>query len=314
MSLFEEIASLPTEVISSEFENIDLLPTSEILAMINTQDKLVADAVSREIPYIEKAVDAVVTAFHNNGRLIYVGAGTSGRLGVLDASECPPTFGSNPEMVQGIIAGGKEAAFKAIEGAEDIAEDGIKAIQTLQVCQRDVVCGISASGRTPFVLAAINQAKIQGAFTIFISTNPKVRNNSNISAALFICPDVGPEVIAGSTRMKSGTAQKMVLNMLTTTTFVQIGKTYKNIMVDLQPTNQKLIERSKRIVMEIADVGLKEAEDVLKKTNYNVRESLIMLLCKVTQVQAREILNLKNGKIREAILTNCNNENKQLDK
>ena len=301
-TLFEEIASLDTEAIDSQFEDIDIISTNEILALINEQDKLVPSAVTPEIPHIATAVDATVRAFQNNGRLIYVGAGTSGRLGVLDASECPPTFGSAPEMVQGIIAGGKEAAFRAIEGAEDLFEDGEKQIELLTVGENDVVCGLAASGRTPFVLAALKKAKANGAFTILISTNSREKIIAmGIEVNVLICPRVGAEVVAGSTRMKSATVQKLILNMLTTTAMIKLGKTYKNIMVDLRPANNKLRERAKRILMTITGIDLLEAERILQATNYNVKISLIMLLCDVTQDQAFTLLSNSNGKIREAI-------------
>ena len=301
-TLFEEIAALDTEAINSQFENIDIISTKEILALINEQDKLVPTAVTPEIPNIAIAVDATVKAFQKNGRLIYVGAGTSGRLGILDASECPPTFGSAPEMVQGIIAGGKEAAFRAIEGAEDLFEDGEKQIELLTVSENDVVCGLAASGRTPFVIAALKKAKANGAFTILISTNSREKIiEKGIEVNVLICPKVGAEVVAGSTRMKSATVQKLILNMLTTTAMIKLGKTYKNIMVDLKPANNKLRERAKRILMTITGIDLLEAEKILQETNYNVKISLIMLLCDVTQDKAFALLSNSNGKIREAI-------------
>lgn len=299
MSIFEEISNLDTEIINPEFADIDIYSTSEILALINEQDKLVPSAITLELPYIEQAVEAIVRAFKNGGRLIYVGAGTSGRLGILDASECPPTFGSNPEMVQGIIAGGKEAAFRAIEGAEDISEDAVNLIIQMQVNENDVVCGLAASGRTPFVIAALNQAKENGAFTILISTNNRKKiEEKGIIVDVMICPNVGAEVVAGSTRMKSGTAQKLILNMLTTTAMIKLGKTYKNIMVDLKPTNIKLKERAKRILMTITGIDLQLAEKILAQTNYNVKISLMMLLYNVDIEQAEELLVKSDGKIR----------------
>jgi N-acetylmuramic acid 6-phosphate etherase len=316
LSTFDEISALDTEKINPEFENIDISSTEEILKLINSQDKLVPNAVAAELPNITKAVEAIVNAFQNGGRLIYVGAGTSGRLGVLDASECPPTFGSAPEMVQGIIAGGKEAAFRAIEGAEDISENGEKIIENLNVNFSDVVCGITASGRTPFVISALNQAKKNAAFTILISTNNRkkiekmqlfVDKNSKKNSQnknfidVMICPNVGAEIVAGSTRMKSGTAQKLILNMLSTTAMIKIGKTYKNIMVDLKPTNIKLQQRAKRILMEITNVDLRTAEKILEKTNYNVKSSLIMLILNVNLQTAEELLKQKSGKIRNII-------------
>ena len=299
-TLFEEIASLDTEEINPLFEDIDISSTVEILTLLNEQDKLVPNAITAEIPNITIAVEAIVKSFQNNGRLIYVGAGTSGRLGILDAAECPPTFGTEPETVQGIIAGGKDAAFRAIEGAEDLYEDGEKQIELLNVNENDVVCGLTASGRTPFVLAALKKAKEKNAWTILISTNSRQKIiEKEIEVDALICPKVGAEVIAGSTRMKSATAQKLILNMLTTTAMIKLGKTYKNIMVDLKPTNNKLKERAKRILMTIAGVDLQCAERILLETNYNVKVSLVMLLCDVSQEKALELLSNANGIIRQ---------------
>lgn len=300
--LFKEISALDTEEINTEFENIDILSTEEILTLINEQDKLVPLAITSQIPYIAQAVEAVVSAFRAGGRLIYVGAGTSGRLGILDAAECPPTFGSNPDMVQGIIAGGREAAFRAIEGAEDLPEEGEKQIEILNISSNDVVCGLAASGRTPFVVAALKKAKELKAVTILISTNSREKIiEKGVNVDIMICPKVGAEVIAGSTRMKSGTAQKLILNMITTTAMIKIGKTYKNIMIDLKPTNNKLKERAKRILMIVTDASFDDAEKVLNETNYNVKISIIMLLCKIGMTEAEELLNKTNGKIREAM-------------
>ena len=302
-TLFEEISALDTEKINPQFENIDICSTVEILTIINEQDKIVPNSITSEIPNIAIAVDAIVNAFRNNGRLIYVGAGTSGRLGILDAAECPPTFGTDAEMVQGIIAGGKEAAFRAIEGAEDLAEDGEKQIELLEVNKNDVVCGITASGRTPFVLAALKKAKEKGAFTVLISTNSREKIiKKGIEVDTIICPKVSAEVVAGSTRMKSATAQKLVLNMLTTTAMIKLGKTYKNIMVDLKPTNNKLKERAKRILMTVAEIDLQCAEKILLETNFNVKISLIMLLCEVSQSEAFELLANTNGKITDIVI------------
>jgi len=302
-TLFEEISALDTEKINPQFENIDICSTVEILTIINEQDKIVPNSITSEIPNIAIAVDAIVNAFRNNGRLIYVGAGTSGRLGILDAAECPPTFGTDAEMVQGIIAGGKEAAFRAIEGAEDLEEDGEKQIELLEVNENDVVCGITASGRTPFVLAALKKAKEKGAFTVLISTNSREKIiKKGIEVDTIICPKVGAEVVAGSTRMKSATAQKLVLNMLTTTAMIKLGKTYKNIMIDLKPTNNKLKERAKRILMTVAEIDLQCAEKILLETNFNVKISLIMLLCEVSQSEAFELLANTNGKITDIVI------------
>ncbi|MCS6965399.1 MAG: N-acetylmuramic acid 6-phosphate etherase [Candidatus Kapabacteria bacterium] len=303
--LLQELTSLLTEQNNPATWDIDLSDTQRILELINAEDCKVAPAVAREIPSIAAAVDHIVAAFYRGGRLIYVGAGTSGRLGIIDAAECPPTFGSPPEMVQAIIAGGDAAIFRAQEGAEDRREDGAAAIAARQVTANDVVCGIAASARTPFVLGALEEAHRRGATTILITTNPRQKvQQMEIAryAHILICPEVGPEVIAGSTRMKSGTAQKLVLNMLTTAAMIRIGKTYHNIMVDLQPTNQKLLERSKHILMLLADVDYATAEHTLRETQGNTKLALFMLLANLPADQARRLLQKHQGRLREALL------------
>ncbi|MCL2040309.1 MAG: N-acetylmuramic acid 6-phosphate etherase [Bacteroidetes bacterium] len=268
--LFKEISELDTEKIETSFAEIDKMDTLSILNLINKEDQLVALAVKEVIPIIELVVEKCIECFRKGGRLLYFGAGTSGRLGILDAAECPPTFGTELNMVQGHIAGGKEAVFVAVEGAEDNILDGIDKIKELEVGSKDLVCGISASGRTPWVLSALKQAKLQGAFTFLITTNSN-RDYVELGIDVVICPNVGPEVVAGSTRMKSGTAQKMILNMITTTSMVRLGKTYKNIMLDLQPKNNKLKERAKKVLMTITGIDKHNAEKVLAETKYNVR-------------------------------------------
>jgi len=226
-SLFDEIINLSTEQINPETKNIDLASTQEILYLINKEDKKVPEAVESEIPYIEQAVEIIYQSIREGGHLIYVGAGTSGRLGVIDAAECPPTFGTSPETVQAIIAGGNQAMFIAQEGAEDNEAQAIIDLNAKQLTSKDVICGIAASGRTPYVKSAINYAHSIGCKTIMITTSKREEVLARgINADVFICPFVGPEVIAGSTRMKSGTAQKLVLNMLTTATMIKFGKTY----------------------------------------------------------------------------------------
>jgi len=223
--LFAEISKLHTEQRNKNSMDIDVQTISEILKIINDEDKTVPLAVENELPYIEKAVKLIVTALKNGGRLLYFGAGTSGRIGVIDAAECPPTFGTSPELIQGFIAGGKEAMFRAQEGAEDLEENGAKDVIKVKVKSKDVVCGIAASRRTPYVIGAVKKAKELGAKTIYVTCNP--RDEFNIKEAdIAICPYVGPEVIMGSTRMKSGTAQKLVLNMLTTASMIRLGKIY----------------------------------------------------------------------------------------
>jgi len=303
--LFREIDKLETEQRNAQSENIDLTDTREILETINDQDKLVPLAVEKVIPEITLAVDGIVNSFKSGGRLLYFGAGTSGRLGIVDASECPPTFGTDPEMVRGFIAGGHAAIFQAQEGAEDSPETGENEIIENKIAPPDVVCGIAASGRTPYVRGAVNFAKNLGCFTIMISTVPKERVISlGVEADVYICPVVGPEVITGSTRMKSGTAQKLVLNMLTTASMVRLGKTYGNVMVDLQLTNNKLKERARKILITIANATYDEAGELLEKSGGNVKTALVMKLAGVSSDKAKKMLDQSGGFIRRALLKN----------
>lgn len=300
--LFKEIIALQTEQKNPKSENIDLASTREILEIINNEDKLVAQAVQKELDNIGKAVEIITKAFKSGGRLFYVGAGTSGRLGIVDASECPPTFGASPEMVQGIIAGGKEAVFKAQEGAEDKPENGAKEITERDIKPPDVVCGIAASGRTPFVKGAIDEAKKRGCPTIFVSTVTQEKvEELGVSADVTICPNVGPEALTGSTRMKSGTAQKLVLNMLTTASMVKLGKTYGNVMVDLQLTNAKLKERAKKIIMSITGVSYDKAEKYLKESGGHVKTALVMIKSGVSKDEAKRLLIKADGFVRKAL-------------
>lgn len=298
--LFDEIEGLTTEQRNPMSMDIDAQSTSGILRIINDEDKTVPLAVEKELPYIEQAVDVIVKAIKNGGRLLYFGAGTSGRLGVVDASECPPTFGTPPELVQGFIAGGKEAMFRAQEGAEDHEENGAVDIIKANVNEKDVVCGIAASRRTPYVIGAVKKAKELGAVTLYITCNP--RKDFNIKEVdIAICPYVGPEVIMGSTRMKSGTAQKLVLNMLTTASMIRLGKVYENMMIDLQMTNKKLIERSKRIVMTVTGVNYDEATEYLAQASGHVKTALVMIKAGVSAEEARERLLKADGFVRRAI-------------
>lgn len=300
IKIFNEISNLTTEQRNPKSINIDKLPVLDILKIINDEDKLVPLAVEKEIPYIAQAVEIVVNALKNGGRLLYFGAGTSGRLGVVDASECPPTFGTPYGLIDGFIAGGKEAMFRAQEGAEDYEENGAKDVLSANVNEKDVVCGIAASRRTPYVVGAVKKAKELGAKTLFVTTNP--REHFNIEEVdVAICPYVGPEVIMGSTRMKSGTAQKLVLNMITTTAMVRLGKTYENMMIDLQMTNKKLIERAKRIVMTITGVSYQEAQDYLEKSNYHIKTSIVIIKANVDFEEAQKLLEQANGFVRKAI-------------
>jgi N-acetylmuramic acid 6-phosphate etherase len=305
--LFDQLILLSTEQRNPASIDIDSRPTHEVLSIINAEDQKVAIAVQTQIPYVAQAVELVVQAFQHAGRLIYVGAGTSGRLGVLDAAECPPTFGTKPDMVQGLIAGGEQAMFRAQEGAEDKEKNGAHDIDKKDVNGGDVICGIAASLRTPYVVGAVKRAKQRGAKIIYITTNPRIKFDepefldlkNTIDVA--ICPEVGPEVIMGSTRMKSGTAQKLILNMITTTAMIQLGKVFENMMIDLQMTNQKLYERAKKIVMTITGVSYEEAEKILTEANYHVKTALVMIQAKVGFEDATARLSRANGFVRTAI-------------
>ena len=305
--LFDQLQYLMTEQRNPASMDIDSRSVEEILVLINKEDKKVSFAVETQIPYITKAVELIVDAFRNNGRLLYVGAGTSGRLGVLDAAECPPTFGTDQGKIQGLIAGGEKAMFCAQEGAEDYEEHGSRDIENKNIKENDVVCGITASLRTPYVVGAVKRAKQLGAHTLYITTNP--RSNffqpefSDLASAvdIAICPEVGPEIIMGSTRMKSGTAQKLVLNMITTTAMIRLGKVYENMMVDLQMTNLKLRERAKRIVMLTAGVSYDEAVDFLTQSDFHVKTTLVMIKAHVSAEEARLRLLKSDGFVRAAI-------------
>lgn len=297
--LFEELQSLVTEQRNPHSMNIDNISVEEILTIINTEDQLVPKAVKEELPYIAKAVEIVTAALGSGGRLIYVGAGTSGRLGILDASECPPTFGSSPEDIQGIIAGGKEAVFRSQEGAEDVASDGADALRARGLQANDVVCGIAASRRTPFVVGAMAEACKTGCKTLFITCNP--RSTFDLDVDVAICVVVGPEVIMGSTRMKSGTAQKLVLNMITTASMIRLGKVYQNMMVDLQMTAEKLTQRSRRTVMTVTGLNYEEATRALTAADGHVKTALVMILGDVSKEEALERLEKSNGFVRGAL-------------
>ena len=297
--LFAELKSLATEQRNPHSVRIDTAPVREILEIINTEDHLVPIAVRRELPYVARAVQLIVDGFRRGGRLIYVGAGTSGRLGILDATEIPPTYGAPPEMVQGLIAGGREAVFRSQEGAEDREEDGARDLDALGVAPPDVVCGIAASRRTPYVVGAVKHARALGCRTLFITCTPRAEFTLDVDVA--ICPVVGPEVVMGSTRMKSGTAQKLVLNMLTTASMIRLGKVYENMMVDLQMTSLKLVERSKRTVMAVTGVDYAEASRVLAEVDGHVKTALVMILAGVSAEEARERLARASGFVRPAL-------------
>ena len=305
--LFNQLLHLTTEQGNAASRSIDSLPVTNILKIINREDQKVAEAVKKEIPYIARAVAIVVRSLQEGGRLFYVGAGTSGRLGVLDAAECPPTYGTDPHMIQALIAGGKKAVFQSQEGAEDHAKEGAHIIRQNKIGKNDVVCGIAASMRTPYVAAALREAKRNGAKTIFITTNPRIllrkkefrHLSTNIDIA--ICAVVGPEVITGSTRMKAGTAQKLILNMLTTASMIQLGKVYKNMMVDLKLNSRKLEERAKRILMATTNADYKTATDYLRRADGHVKTALVMIKKKVSVSEAKMRLAKTDGFVRKAL-------------
>ena len=268
---------------------------------INNEDKKVALAVEKELVKIAEAIDGIVSGMQKGGRLIYIGAGTSGRLGILDASECPPTYGVSEELVQGIIAGGTEAIFRAKEGAEDSKELAIEDLKSKNITENDTIVGLAASGRTPYVIGGLEYANKIGALTVSITcnANSEVAKVSKVS----IAPVVGAEVVTGSTRMKAGTAQKLVLNMLSTGTMIKLGKVYGNLMVDVRATNKKLVERAKKIVCEATGVDREVAEKVLKETNYDVKLSILMILTGLDINEAKEKLTQNKGYIAKAMET-----------
>ena len=297
--LFDQLQTLSTEGRNPRTMEIDTARLEDVIDMLHHEDRLAVASVTPELPYVQKAVEIVERAFRDGGRLFYAGAGTSGRLGVLDAAECPPTFGTPPEMVQGLIAGGKEAMFVAQEGAEDHESNGAEAIDQAGVRPGDVVCGIAASRRTPYVVGAVARAREIGARTLFVTCNPRSQFALDVDVA--ICCDVGPEPIMGSTRMKSGTATKLVLNMISTATMVRLGKVYENMMVDLQMTNLKLVERSKKIVMTATGVDYNTAQSTLEAAGGHVKTALVMLLADVDADAARERIETAGGFVRHAI-------------
>jgi len=298
-SRFEEFARLATEQRNPRTYDLDTLDVPGILARISAEDRTVPEAVAHELPYIAKAVDMVVESFRAGGRLIYVGAGTSGRLGVLDAAECPPTFGSDPEMVVGVIAGGRDALVRAIEGAEDREADGDAAMVERRVGPLDTVIGLAASRRTPFVVGAVKAARRLGARTGYITCTPRAEFPLEVDVA--ICPEVGPEAVMGSTRMKAGTAQKLTLNMITTSAFVRMGKVYENMMVDLMATNEKLRERSRRTVMTVTGVDYDRAAQAIDDAGKSVKTAIVMLRAECTRAEAEARLARAGGFVRAAL-------------
>lgn len=296
-----KLENLTTESRNSSSLNIDKVSTLDMVKIINNEDKRVALAVEKELVKIAEAIDGIVSGMQKGGRLIYIGAGTSGRLGILDASECPPTYGVSEELVQGIIAGGTEAIFRAKEGAEDSKELAIEDLKSKNITENDTIVGLAASGRTPYVIGGLEYANKIGALTVSITcnANSEVAKVSKVS----IAPVVGAEVVTGSTRMKAGTAQKLVLNMLSTGTMIKLGKVYGNLMVDVRATNKKLVERAKKIVCEATGVDREVAEKVLKETNYDVKLSILMILTGLDINEAKEKLTQNKGYIAKAMET-----------
>ena len=293
------LAGLATERVNEDTKQIDTCSTLEMVQMINRQDAMVAQAVAAEAEHIAQAVDLIYQSFQAGGRLIYLGAGTSGRLGVLDASECRPTFGVDPDMVQGYIAGGDTALRNPVEGCEDSREDGIALIDKLNITEKDTVAGITASGGTPYVLAALERAKERGAATVGLCTNAGSKLEPLCDVT--IAPLVGPEVISGSTRMKSGTAQKMVLNMLTTCSMIKMGKVYGNLMVDLKASNQKLEDRARRLIMHATGVAPDTAGEYLKKAGSHVKLAILMIETGLEAENAEVLLDRCSGRLAKAI-------------
>lgn len=298
-NLLQILSTLITEQRNPNSMHVDSLSALEIVQLMNKEDKQVPLAIEKCLPQIAQAVECIVAAFQQGGRLVYIGAGTSGRLGVLDASECPPTFGVSPEMVKGIIAGGERALRHPIEGAEDSKTHAVVDLQTIQFSSKDVLVGIASSGRTPYVIGALEYAKSLGSVTVSIASNP----NSAMANIVDIAIDtvVGPEVLTGSSRLKSGTAQKLVLNMLTTASMILMGKCYQNLMVDVQASNEKLKARAIRIVMQATDCDKTLAEETLKLADQNAKLAIMMILSGLDRAQAEALLEKHHGKLQLAL-------------
>ena len=298
-NLLQTLSTLITEQRNPNSMHVDSLSALEIVQLMNEEDKQVPLAIEKCLPQIAQAVERIVAVFQQGGRLVYIGAGTSGRLGVLDASECPPTFGVSPEMVKGIIAGGERALRYPIEGAEDSKAQALVDLQTIQFSSKDVLVGIAASGRTPYVIGALEYAKSLGSVTVSIASNP----NSAMANIVDIAIDtvVGPEVLTGSSRLKSGTAQKLVLNMLTTASMILMGKCYQNLMVDVQASNEKLKARAIRIVMQATDCDKALAEETLKQADQNAKLAIMMILSGLDRAQAEALLEKHHGKLQLAL-------------
>ncbi|WP_405099762.1 N-acetylmuramic acid 6-phosphate etherase [Oceanobacillus sp. FSL H7-0719] len=294
-----DLFRLTTEKRNRNSMTLDKMSTLEMLQTINEEDKKVAFAVEKVLPQIEIAAENIFRRLSDGGRLIYVGAGTSGRVGVMDASECPPTFMTERETVQTVMAGGMDAFFNAVEGSEDNEEQGKNDLQARNISERDTVIGITASGRTPYPLGALKYAKKLGAYTISLTCNQDSEISRQADCKIEVI--AGPEILTGSTRMKAATSHKMILNMISTVTMVKLGKVYENLMVDVHASNYKLRERAKWIVREITDVSYERAEEVLRQTGYKVKPAIVMLETGATYEEAEQAIKHANGYIREAI-------------
>lgn len=294
-----ELNKIATEQRNEETIHIDKLSTVEMVRLINREDQKVALAVEKETENIARAVDLIADRLSKGGRLIYLGCGTSGRLGILDAAECPPTYSTDPDQVIGVIAGGTGAIFKAIEGAEDNKELGAEDLKKLQLCSKDVLVGLAASGRTPYVIGGMEYARSIGTKVIGVTCCPG--SDIDTLADIGIAPMPGPEVVTGSTRMKSGTAQKMVLNILSTGAMIKLGKVYENLMVDVKPSNEKLVSRCISIVQSATGKSEEEAKKTLDQCNYHPKTAIVMLLCGIGAEEARKALEASGGHVTNAI-------------
>ncbi|APU71409.1 N-acetylmuramic acid 6-phosphate etherase 2 [Companilactobacillus crustorum] len=294
-----DLTKLSTETRNSKSMLLDTMSVAEILKLMNSEDQTVPQAINKQLPQVEAAVNKIIQQFKKNGRLIYLGAGTSGRLGVLDAAECVPTFGTDPSMVQGLIAGGQSAMTVAVEGAEDslsLAEEDLK---KLKLNANDAVVGLAASGRTPYVIGALKYAHQVGAVTVSIACNQNAEISKYVDYPIEVV--TGPEVLTGSTRLKAGTAQKLILNMISTTSMIKLGKAYQNLMIDVKPTNDKLVERSKRIIMQATDCDYQTAEKNFIAADEDVKVAIIMTLTGVDKTEAIKNLQKNNGFVRKAM-------------
>ncbi|OAN16307.1 N-acetylmuramic acid 6-phosphate etherase [Exiguobacterium undae] len=293
------LEKLATERRNEKTMRLDDMSVEDMLTVMNAEDQTVAAVIQQEIPVIKQVVDRVIQSFQADGRLIYIGAGTSGRLGVLDAAECVPTFGVSPDMVVGLIAGGERALIKAVEGAEDSKTLAVEDLQALQLTANDTVIGIAASGRTPYVIGGLDYAREVGATTAALSCNKQAAISEHADFRIEV--ETGPEVLTGSTRLKAGTAQKLVLNMISTAAMIGVGKVYQNLMVDVQSTNEKLEIRAKRMIVEATGVELETAARYFTSSNGHVKTAIVMILADVSYTEAVERLQRAHGFVRDAL-------------